>query len=318
MLDYKTLIKNYSSIYIQGNSGIGKTTKLINFLDENDYNYSYSYIQNIRTEQDFLNLLNNVNIMKCFFKKYKKNKRIIIIDNLDYLQNNDKKILTIIVKYLKVKSKEVNQNNDLCLIFLGINKNEKKIIELYSIVDKYIQLSQNDNELFYDKNMKENVKDLICKNYKKSKNVNSEKTIISLCYHENIIYNIKNNYKLYENILLNFCNGDYYDRIAFQKQLWQFNEMTYFLKVLSSYDNHIEYNKNVHNYDNEIIFTKILTKYSNEYSNYNFVISLCNKLNIQKNELFHIVINKEPEQLSKYFKSIINTVEEKRLIKLIS
>ena len=143
MLDYKTLIKNYSSIYIQGNSGIGKTTKLINFLDENDYNYSYSYIQNIRTEQDFLNLLSNVNIMKCFFKKYKKNKRIIIIDNLDYLQNNDKKILTIIVKYLKVKSKEVNKNNDLCLIFLGINKNEKKIIELYSIVDKYIQLSQN-------------------------------------------------------------------------------------------------------------------------------------------------------------------------------
>ena len=317
MLDYKTLIKNYSSIYIQGNSGIGKTTKLLNFINKHNYNYSYSYIQNIKTEQDFLNLLNNNNIMKCFFKKYKKNKRIIIIDNLDYLQNIDKKILTIIKKYLKTKSKEQNLNN-LCLIFIGINNNEKKIIELKSVIDKYIQLSNDNNDFFYDKNMKENVKDLICKNYKKSKNVNSEKTIISLCYHENIIYNIKNNYELYEKILLNFCNGDYYDRIAFQKQLWQFNEMTYFLKVLSNYDNHDEYNKSINNYENEIIFTKILTKYSNEYSNYNFVISLCNKLNIQKTELFHVVIYKEPEHLFNKFKSIINNVEEKRLIKLIS
>ena len=83
--------------------------------------------------------------------------------------------------------------------------------------------------------MKKNVLDLLNDTYDKGINLNNEKTIISLCYHENIIKVIKN-FNVYEKFLQNLCNGDFYDRVSFQKQLWQFNEMTYFLKVLYNYD----------------------------------------------------------------------------------
>ena len=40
--------------------------------------------------------------------------------------------------------------------------------------------------------------------YKKNTNVNSEKTIISLCYHENVVNYINSNFKFYEYFLQNF------------------------------------------------------------------------------------------------------------------
>lgn len=313
MLNYKSLIETYNTIYIQGNSGIGKSKSILNFLKSNDFDYSYTSIQNLKNIQDFMELLKNVNILKLFYTKQVKTKKVIVLDNLDYLQNNDKKILSNIVKYFKNKN---TTYNNICIIFIGINNKEKKILELINVIEKYIKLN-NTND-FYDKNMKEIVKDLVIQKYKKSTNVNSEKTIISLCYHENIINYIKKDSIFYEKFLNNFCNGDYYDRIAFQKQLWQFNEMTYFLKVLYNYD---LYKKNVilQNINNteEIIFTKILTKYSNEYSNLNFIIYLCNKLNIQKSELYDLIINNKENNLMYKFKQLINNVEEKRIIKLI-
>ena len=313
MLNYKTLIENYNTIYIQGNSGLGKTKSILNFLKENDYDYSYRSIQSLKNIQDFMDLLKNVNILKLFYTKQDKTKKIIILDNLDYLQNNDKKILSLIIKYLKSKT---TQHNNICIIFIGINNNEKKILELINVIEKFIKLNETNENDYYDKNMKEIVKDLVHQNYKKDTNVNSEKTIISLCYHENIINYINENYKFYENFLYNFCNGDYYDRIAFQKQLWQFNEMTYFLKVLYNYDKH----KNIYNQENnkEIIFTKVLTKYSNEYSNSNFIINLCNKLNIQKHELYNLILNNEDNELMDKFKEFVNNVEEKRIHKLVN
>ena len=314
MLDYKTLIKNYNTIYIQGNSGIGKTKSILNFLKQNDYDYSYSSIQNLKNIQDFMDLLKNINVLKLFYTKQDKTKKVIVLDNLDYLQNNDKKILNLIIKYLKCKNV---QYNNICIIFIGINNNEKKIVELINVIDKFIKLNEiNENE-YYDKNMKEIVKDLVNQNYKKNTNVNSEKTIISLCYHENIINYINEDYSFYEKFLFNFCNGDYYDRIAFQKQLWQFNEMTYFLKVLYNYDIHKQ-KFQITNQNKEIIFTKVLTKYSNEYSNSNFFIYLCNKLNIQKQELYNLIIKNESCELMDKFKENINNVEEKRIIKLIT
>ena len=38
-----------------------------------------------------------------------------------------------------------------------------------------------------------------------------------------------------------------------------------------------------------ILFTKILTKFSNEYSNQNFIISICNKLKCQKEQLYNLI-----------------------------
>ena len=154
----------------------------------------------------------------------------------------------------------------------------------------------------------------------KKKNISSinDKTIISLIYHENIINYINNDIIYYENFLNNMCIGDYYDRISFQKQLWQFNEMTFFIKVLYNYLNYKKNKFNNINNNNEVIFTKILTKYSNEYSNLNFIISLCNKLNCLKEDLYNILVyqNNKSNFLNKY-KDLITNLEKSRAIKIL-
>ena len=40
-----------------------------------------------------MDLLKNINVLKLFYTKQDKTKKVIVLDNLDYLQNNDKKIL---------------------------------------------------------------------------------------------------------------------------------------------------------------------------------------------------------------------------------
>jgi hypothetical protein len=122
----------------------------------------------------------------------------------------------------------------------------------------------------------------------------TERTIVSLIFHENVvdILNKKSNsisLPLYQKILDNICYGDYIDRITFQKQIWQFNDITYLIKTY--YTNYLLHN-NIQNikHINEIRFTKILTKYSTEYNNYIFIINLLIKLNIDKNDLFSYFI----------------------------
>ena len=137
----------------------------------------------------------------------------------------------------------------------------------------------------------------------------NDKTIISLLFHENIIDYLSQprDYTFYKNFLINICKGDFLDRVCFQKQIWIFNEMTYYLKIDQNYE---EYNKlkitkqldqenktkkNINDILNEenikkkdSRFTKVLTKYSTEYNNNNFVISLCKKLQVDRKNLFNL------------------------------
>ena len=309
----KDVIENFNTIYLEGKSNTGKTTNVLKILKYNDYDYIHCYLQKLKNENDFLQLLNRQNIINSFYKK--KKKKIIVIDNIDYLQNNDKKILNIIIKF--IKSKEyIHKYKNIHFIFIGINNNDKRVLELIKLVKKHI-LIHNTTDIDYDRNIKETIKDFVEKKINIKKKSINDKTIISLCYHENIINYINNNKFFYEEFLNNFCNGDYFDRLSFQKQLWQFNEMTFYLKVLYNYYlykniiNNNNHNNNNHN-NNEIIFTKILTKYSNEYSNMNFIKNICFRLNIQKEELYFNFILKE----NKY--DNISLIEEKRIIKLLS
>ena len=161
-----------------------------------------------------------------------KNSKIIVIDNIDYLNNCDKKIINIIVKFLKNKENKEKYNN-IVFLFIGINNNDKKVLELMNNVDHIYNFNVN-KTIDHDKNTKEIVKQFLKKesfNY----NILNEKTIVSLCYHENIIYYINNDLEKYKRFLDLFSKGDYYDRLSFQKQLWQFNEMTFYLKVLVNF-----------------------------------------------------------------------------------
>ena len=307
-LDYKEIIEDNFSTYIQGNSGIGKTTKFINYVKNNNYEYTYITLQELKNEANFYEIINNRNIMN-FFNKVQNKRKIIIVDNIDYLQNNDKKLLSFFIKFFKETSNKQKYNN-ISIVFIGINKTDKKVLELIERIDNLVMMKDINDK---DKNMKEIVNDIITQKYNKYEDVKTEKTIISLCFHENIIYHINNDKYFYNNLLKRICIGDYYDRIAFQKQLWQFNEMTYILKVISNYDLYKTYfNTEKFIKQKDIIFTKILTKYSNEYSNNNFLIGLCNKLNLQKDEL--IVMCKNNDIM---LNNLITNIEKKRIIKLL-
>ena len=142
----------------------------------------------------------------------------------------------------------------------------------------------------------------------------TDRTIVALLWHENIIdtlYKIKKNksFPLYYKLLENICFADYTDRITFQKQIWQFNEMSSLIKTFhnnkiyhdtltNSFESGVSdetllpTNKILKEKDNkniseigEIRFTKVLTKYSTEYNNLMFIYNLCQELDMDKKDL---------------------------------
>lgn len=122
----------------------------------------------------------------------------------------------------------------------------------------------------------------------------SDRTIVSLLLHENIVDFLPSDkdiaIKLYTQILDNFATGDFYDKITFQKQIWLFNELTSLMKNIHS--NHI-FQENVEIDEvKEVRFTKILTKYSTEFNNINFIIKFCQKLAMDKKDLINFFFEK--------------------------
>jgi hypothetical protein len=67
----------------------------------------------------------------------------------------------------------------------------------------------------------------------------TDRTIVGLLWHENIIdvidkYPKKDAIPLYSKMLENMCFADYIDRITFQKQIWQLNEMSSLIKTFNN------------------------------------------------------------------------------------
>jgi len=117
----------------------------------------------------------------------------------------------------------------------------------------------------------------------------TDRTIVALLWHENIIdaldkHTPQKSYPFYLRILDNMCFADYIDRITFQYQIWQFNEMSSLMKTF--YNNKIYHDtfQNKAKLD-EIRFTKVLTKYSTEYNNQQFIYGMCQDLDMDKKDL---------------------------------
>ena len=126
----------------------------------------------------------------------------------------------------------------------------------------------------------------------------TDRTIVGLLFHENIIDYLNKFPKqqailLYIKILNNICFADYIDRITFQKQIWQFNEMSSLIKIF--YNNKLFHEENKKNIKltGDIRFTKILTKYSTEYNNLLFIQNLCQELNFDKKDMFAFFLEKK-------------------------
>jgi len=120
----------------------------------------------------------------------------------------------------------------------------------------------------------------------------TDRTIIGLLWHENIIEVIdkmKPNISIpfYIQQLDNICFADYIDRITFQKQIWQFNEMSSLIKTFKN--NHLYHSsfKKKRKFNlADVRFTKVLTKFSTEYNNTLFIQNLCQQLAMDKKDVF--------------------------------
>jgi DNA polymerase III delta prime subunit len=207
----------------------------------------------------------------------------------------------------------------------------KKLVNIYEIYKKNSNILKNNifNNIFKKKSFNDDTKEITNLLFNNNYSIyehnyllnDTDRTIVGLLWHENIIdhlkySNSKKTIPFYLKILENICFSDYIDRITFQKQIWQFNEMTSLLKTF--YNNklfHEEFNNSSSNIKSlkEIRFTKVLTKYSTEYNNYIFIQNLCQLLNMDQNDLFYFFLKlKETYQESDIY-SIFEDLEISKL-----
>jgi len=205
-----------------------------------------------------MNLLIN-NILPSLEKNVKE--KIV-----QYVQFDIRKLNTIYNIYLN--KPELFSTNIIENIFQlkSYNDDTKKIT--YKIINNYYNINEHNNIMN-----------------------ETDRTSVGLLWHENIIDVIDKMDKnvsipFYINQLDNICFSDYIDRITFQKQIWQFNEMSSLIKTFKNNKMYHDKFKQIKYNPTEVRFTKVLTKYSTEYNNSIFIQKLCQKLGMDKKDLF--------------------------------
>jgi len=204
-----------------------------------------------------------------------------LINNL--LPLIDENIKSSIITFIQGDLRKLNTVYDLY-------KNKKSILNTNIIKNIFLMKSYNDDT-------RKITKKLINNHYSIEEHLTimneTDRTIVGLLWHENIIDvlgKIKKNDAIpfYLKILDNMCFADYIDRITFQKQIWQFNEMSSLIKTFKNNSiYHETFSKKKLKFNPaEVRFTKVLTKYSTEYNNSIFIQNLCQQLSMDKKDIF--------------------------------
>lgn len=269
-----------------------------------------------------------INVPLICISNYHKDKKIKELMKVCNTYEFKKPTNIQLTKLIKIEMKLNNNiiiNNLIKYIDCDLRK-YNNIVKIYNenenVFNHFIMNHILKNRL-YTEDTKELVGNLYNNNYKLSDHNNiineTDRTIVGLLWHENIIDLIENknidkeiSYLKYENMLDNICYSDYIDRITFQKQIWQFNEMSSLIKTFLN-------NKIYHNNFNktkleEIRFTKVLTKYSTEYNNIVFINRLCNELNLDYNDLLSYFLKLQNKNDD--IEDLINIFENKNINKL--
>ena len=207
---------------------------------------------------------------------------------LKYIQGDLRKYIFINDIFQKKPELITNENLNNIFNIKSYNEDSKKITQ--TLINKQVKMEQ------HNRFMNE-----------------TDRTIVALLWHENIVDVISNkhisaSFPFYLKILKNICFADYIDRITFQSQIWQFNEMSSLMKTFYNnklYHDHFPENKGIFE-KSEIRFTKVLTKYSTEYNNMLFIYNLCQELDMDKKDLINMF------QELKFFKGgdFCNNVEQ--------
>lgn len=246
----------------------------------------------------------------------KKIKEMMKIANNFELKKPSEKQLQTIVKIIMPKIESELIPNMLNFI----DGDLRKLNSCFQIYKKQHHILKNEmlTNIFQTKVNNDYTKDTVRKLMNNNINIGehdfimneTDRTIISLLYHENIIDGIKQNVfdlgektSQYYDFLKNYTFCDYMDRVTFQKQIWIYNEMSSLLKIIQNNNTYHKNNKNIKTYNpKEVRFTKILTKYSTEYNNILFINDLCQKLNMDKKDMLS------------YFLELRNSLDEEEII----
>ena len=251
-----------------------------------------------------------INPIICIGNYYmdKKIKELIKVCNSIELKTPTSQEITNIVKIILPTVEPELQENIIQFVqgdlrklnnIYKIYKNNQNILKK-EIIENIFQIKQynDDTKQITHKliNNRYSINDLAtCMN-------ETDRTIVGLLWHENVVDVLSKvkpsiSLPLYSKLLENMCFADYIDRITFQKQIWQFNEMSSIIKTFNNNKIfHDSLKKKAKYNPTEVRFTKVLTKYSTEYNNYMFIQNLCYQLGMDKKDLFAFFLDLKNKQ----------------------
>lgn len=234
----------------------------------------------------------------------KKIKELMKVCHVIELKSPTKQQITSLVESLIPVFNTLTDVENKSNIINYIQGDLRKLNTIYDLSkkDESILTNNNINNVFLTKSFNDDTrkitKKLINNNYYIDEHLtimnDTDRTIVGLLWHENIIDVLgkvkkEESIPFYLKILDNMCFADYIDRITFQKQIWQFNEMTSLIKTFKNnktYHSTFITKKKQKYIPSEVRFTKVLTKYSTEYNNSIFIQNLCQELSMDKNDMF--------------------------------
>jgi len=247
-----------------------------------------------------------------------------VCNSYELLSPTNTQIESLINKVVPSIESNIKQN-----LLNYIQGDLRKFNSIINIYNKQNILLKNEiiQDIFQSKTYNDDSKtitqNLINNNYDINKhNIimnDTDRTIVGLLWHENIVdvlgkMPINKSFPFYNKILENICFSDYIDRITFQKQIWQFNEMSSLIKTFYNNKIYHETFENKSNYNpSEVRFTKVLTKYSTEYNNYLFIQNLCSTLFMDQKDLFAFFLDLRNEKSIEDIYEIFDTYEITKL-----
>lgn len=205
----------------------------------------------------------------------------------------------------------------------------RKLFSIYNIYKKHNSILKNEimQNIFKPKSNSEDTKEITKKLINKKLNIENhltfmnetDRTIVGLLWHENIIDVLgkmpkSSSIPFYLKILDNISFSDYIDRITFQNQIWQFNEMSSLIKTFHNNKIYHDTFKKKPNYNpTEIRFTKVLTKYSTEYNNSLFIQKICQQLSLDKNDMLVLFLELREKQTLDFIYNMFDTYDINKL-----
>ena len=176
----------------------------------------------------------------------KKIKELMKVCHVIELKSPTKIQMCTIIDNIMPTMEDMVIKNNIINFIQGDLRKLKTVYELYK--NKQSILNTNIiNNIFlmksYNDDTKKITKKIINNNYAIDEHLTimneTDRTIVGLLWHENIIdvlgkINKEESIPLYLKILDNMCFADYIDRITFQKQIWQFNEMSSLIKTFNN------------------------------------------------------------------------------------